>query len=116
MLFIISICGVLQISCVNDSEDDLTEISEDPQQGIVTYNANVQPIMTNSCTACHGAVPTNGAPFSLVTYEQVSARAEGVFNAMSRNSGSSGAMPPSGKLPLATINIIDQWIIDGLKE
>ncbi|MSP73675.1 MAG: hypothetical protein EXR76_16195 [Myxococcales bacterium] len=42
----------------------------------VTYESHVAGIMEAHCTRCHSAPPSNGAPFPLVTFEQVSARAE----------------------------------------
>ena len=42
----------------------------------VTYESPVAGIMEAHCTRCHSATPSNGAPFPLVTFEQVSARAE----------------------------------------
>jgi hypothetical protein len=52
----------------------------------------------------------------LVTYQQVSARANNILSAMSRQNGSAGAMPPSGRLPQNTINQIQAWIDNDLKE
>ncbi|MET2986150.1 hypothetical protein [Aureibaculum conchae] len=94
-------------SCSSSSEDDII----DPGDKKITYNANVKPIMSSSCTGCHGNPTSNGAPFSLTTYDEVKGRANSVLAAMS-----AGRMPKSGKLPQATINVIDQWIKDGLLE
>jgi len=119
MLFLLAISALLQLSCASDSEDDLIEISEeldDSESGVVTYSGNVKAIIDGSCIGCHGSPPTNGAPFSLTNFDQVSARATAILNAMSRSTGSPAAMPPSGKLPESTIDVIDQWIKDGTKE
>ena len=100
-------------SCSYDSEDDLVGVAESK---LITYEANVKPLLQNSCLGCHSSPPRNGAPFSLVNFSQVSARSGAILSAMSKQSGSAAAMPPSGRLPQATIDIIDQWIQDGLKE
>jgi len=112
------------LSCSYDSEDDFVETTEDPiddpiddpsDQGI-TYDDDIASIMANSCVSCHSSPPTNGAPFALVNYTQVSQRAGSILNRMSLQSGAAGAMPPSGRLPQSTIDLIDQWIEDGLLE
>jgi len=104
---LMSISVILFIySCSSSSEDDII----DPVKK-VTYDANVKSIMSSSCTGCHGNPTSNGAPFSLTTYTEVKSRANSVLAAMS-----AGRMPKSGKLPQSTINVIDQWIKDGLLE
>lgn len=118
ILFIVSLLSFMIYGCSYDSEIDLIEPIVDPidNGGIVTYTNNVKPIMTSSCISCHASPPINGAPFSLINYDQVSQRANNVLNAMSRQNGASGAMPPAGRLPQATIDIIQQWIDDGTPE
>lgn len=106
MLILVAI-ALFIYSCSSSSEDDII----DPGNK-TTYNANVKSIMSSSCTGCHGNPTSNGAPFSLTTYGEVKPRAAGILAAIS-----SGAMPKGGsKLPQSTINIIDQWIKDGLLE
>jgi len=118
ILVIISFLTFAFYSCSYDSESDLiTPIEEPINNGeIVNYVDNVQPILASSCISCHASPPVNGAPFSLINYDQVSQRANNVLNAMSRQNGASGAMPPAGRLPQTTIDIIQQWINDGLSE
>ncbi len=106
-------------NCSNDSEDDLVNVDppmEEPGDTPVNYVDDIAPIMSTSCVGCHADPPRNGAPFSLVNFSQVNQRATGVFNRMNLQSGSAGAMPPSGRLPQATIDKIQQWIDDGKKE
>lgn len=106
-------------SCSYDSEDDLvvpvdSGVPDDSE--LITYEADIKSIMQGSCIGCHASPPRNGAPFSLVNFSQVSTRSSTILNAMSRQSGSASAMPPSGRLPQTTIDLIDKWIEDGLKE
>ncbi|MEP3209248.1 MAG: hypothetical protein ABJN95_08665 [Maribacter sp.] len=110
-------------SCTYDSENDLIEIQQDQDEDekdidgdSVTYENTIKAIIQSSCTGCHDSPPRNGAPFALVNYGQVSARANGILNAMSRQSGAAGAMPPSGRLPENTINQIQEWINNELPE
>ena len=90
--------------------------NDDNDEDGINYVTNVQPIMQASCVTCHANPPVNGAPFPLISFNQVSQRANGILNAMSRQSGAAGAMPPSGRLPQGTIDIIQQWIDAGKPE
>ncbi len=113
LLFIV----LLSQGCSNDSEGDLVEEKKDNNQSdLVTYNANIKSIMGGNCTACHSNPPVNGAPFALSTYTQVKSRASDLLGAISKETGESGAMPPAGKLPQNTIDLIKKWIDDGLLE
>ena len=120
ILFLFAIC----ISgCTNDSEDDFRPIDSSGGSGdgdgdgtTVTYNGNVKSIMQSSCVSCHSSPPVNGAPFSLVNFNQVSQRASSILSVMDKQSGTANAMPPSGRLPQSTINIIEQWIANGKPE
>lgn len=111
-------------NCTNDSEDDLIEVLEEPETPdgetpeptLITYTDDIEPIMRAACVTCHGSPPTNGAPFPLINFTQVSQTANGIFNRMSLSSGAPGAMPPSGRLPQSTIDLVEQWIEDGTPE
>ncbi|MBS9462808.1 hypothetical protein KIM67_10320 [Flagellimonas sp. 389] len=118
--------AVLVFGCTNDSESDLllvddtenTDNEGDGENGnaTVTFSANIQPIITSNCLGCHSSPPRNGAPFALVTYDQVRARNAGVLNTISKQTGEPNAMPPSGRMPQASIDLIEQWIQEGLAE
>ena len=114
MLIITLVCLVFS-SCTNDSESDLME----PDSPItLTYEANIKPIMGNNCLGCHRSPPVNGAPFSLDTYERVKDQTENgnLLGAMNRQTGEPAAMPPTGRLPQATIDLIAQWADEGFIE
>ncbi|MFD2586723.1 hypothetical protein ACFSQJ_07255 [Croceitalea marina] len=119
LLFLALLCF---FSCTNDSEADLIladqqeENNDDPESNEITYENTVRAIIQNSCVGCHDNPPRNGAPFSLINYQQVSNRSGAILNAMSRQNGAPGAMPPSGRLPQNTIDMIQQWIDNGLPE
>lgn len=112
--FVLPLLSIFIMSCSSDSEGDLLP-PDDDDGGIVdngvTYTANIRPIMTNNCVACHSNPPTNGAPFPLTTFSEVSGRASGVFNRTNN-----GTMPPAGKLPQANIDLISDWISGGTPE
>ena len=65
------------------------------------------------------AVPKNGAPMSLVTYDQVkqAVMSRGLLTRISLENGNSSLMPNGGpRMPQATIDIIVKWEKDGLLE
>ncbi|RVT79910.1 hypothetical protein EOD40_02025 [Flavobacterium sufflavum] len=105
------------MACTNDNPETLME--DVPNDGVITYQQNVKSIIDNNCISCHAAVPRNGAPMSLVTYDQVknAVQNRGLLNRISLNNGNSFLMPQGGpRLPQATIDIVSQWQQDGLLE
>ena len=63
--------------------------------GRVTWESDVSRIMQTACGECHGAQPSQGAPFPLVTYAQTKPFAERIqVRAYQLRS-----MPPSGSMP-----------------
>lgn len=104
------------VGCTNDSLLDLEAIED---IDTVTYTENVKSIIDNNCIFCHGTTPTNGAPMSLATFEDVKEAVlnRDLLNRISRPEGSSGAMPLGGpRLSQSNINIINQWNLNGLQE
>ena len=88
-------------SCDSTTYQDISAIVTDP-----TYSKNIEPIMAAKCTGCH----SGGDQFpNLSTYEEVvDATADGKL--LCRINGTCGSiMPTSGKLPQATIDMIQLW-------
>ncbi len=114
VLYILFTCCLL--SCSNDSVDDL--IDSEPIIQDVTYTNDVKSIIDNNCTFCHSNPPVNGAPMSLVTYQE---NVEAIEN---RNlierieTQDLGFVMPLGgpRLPQNLIDIVIQWETDGLLE
>lgn len=108
-----SICSTLILlsSCAGDSREEL-EIRPDTNVEI-TFDNQVRQIITQDCLNCHSNPPRNGAPFSLVTFEEVSNRAQAISNSIN---GRSILMPPGVNLPQSRIDVIDAWIEEGLRE
>lgn len=106
----------LFFNCTNHSEDDLTTAN---QNATFKYSIQVKPIIDANCLFCHGNTPSNGAPMSLVTYEQVK---EAVLNRnligkISKSEGDPGLMPFGGpRLPQASIDAIVNWKNEGLNQ
>ena len=108
---VVALTLLLTMSCSSDSEDPMP-----PPTGPVTYEGAVKAIIDGQCLACHIDPPVNGAPFPLTNYNQVSSQAALILTSISRQSGATAAMPPSGRLPQSTIDVIEQWIQDGTLE
>ena len=108
--------GILFMGCSSDSESDLVNTDDLPTT--ITYNNTIKSIISNNCIGCHSDPPQNGAPFPLTNYDQALTRAESgiLLTAISRQTGETRAMPPSGRMPQNTIDMIEQWINDGLAE
>ena len=109
--------AILVSNCTNDSTNDL--IDSTPISGNVTYLQNVKPIIDNKCLQCHGSVPTNGAPMSLVTYENVKDAVLnlGLIDRIIRNEGDDLLMPQGGpKLLQNQIEAINLWQSQGLQQ
>jgi len=113
---IFAVSMLLLIGCSNDSESDLIESID--EETLVSYNATIRTVINNNCVGCHSDPTQNGAPFPLTNYDQVLVRAENgqLLRAISRQTGEARAMPPSGRLPQATIDLIDRWIQEGAIE
>ena len=97
--------------------DDVMEpIEEVPE--LVTFQ-DVKFVFDTVCQDCHSNPPQNGAPMSLVTFEDVreAMLTRSLLDRISREEGESGAMPLGGpRLPQNTIDLIFEWEQDGLTE
>ena len=108
-------CSIIFVGCTNDNSETLMD--NPAVSGQVTYTQNVKSIIDNNCISCHAAVPRNGAPMALVTYEQVqnAVQNRGLLNRISLTNGNSLLMPQGGpRLPQATIDVMVKWNQDGL--
>jgi hypothetical protein len=115
-ILLIIIMFSITFSCTNVSEDDLIEAEPLPET--VTYQADVKVIIDNNCIMCHNNPPINGAPMSLLLYENVKDAVED-RDLIGRITGtSSGPSMPFGgpMLPQNLIDIIIHWEADGLLE
>ncbi|MFP2996510.1 hypothetical protein ABN763_11390 [Spongiivirga sp. MCCC 1A20706] len=93
----------------DDSPEEMGE-TETP-----TYTANIEGIMAGNCTTCHASTPTNGAPMSLVTYNQV-VDAVNNRNLVSRINSTSAPMPQTGRMSATLRETIERWVEAGMPE
>jgi cytochrome c5 len=103
----------LLASCQSNTYDEITAPTTTTVTARPTYQNDLRAVMTSKCTGCH-SVSGRQLPY-LETYAQVKdAVANGAFNdRIKRSTGTDGIMPPSGRLPQPTIDLIDLWVTQG---
>src|ERR1051326_8299810 len=91
------------------------------EKNVPTFNKDVAPIVFQNCATCHR--PGEGAPFSLLTYKDVSKRGKLIAHVTQ-----SRQMPPwkaakgdvafrnERRLKDAEIAVIQQWLAGGMPE
>jgi mono/diheme cytochrome c family protein len=81
----------------------------------ITYLADVKPIMTASCGACHLA--GGGNPNKWDEYTPTKTKIATIIDRVKREPGAAGFMPKGGtKLSADKIAILEKWVADGLLE
>lgn len=81
----------------------------------ITYEANVQPLITNNCSPCH--LPPDGKKELLNTYTATKDHIDDIITRIQKNPNEKGFMPfKHAKLPDSTIQVFVQWKNDGLLE
>ena len=113
LIFTIIITTIVS-GCYYDNEEVLYPTNGNCDTTNVTYTNTIQPIMSQSCTGCHGSSSPSGG-IDLTTYSLVRASAEdgSLYGSMSFQSGYS-PMPKNGnKSPDCTLNKIQAWINQG---
>lgn len=88
---------------------------ENPPSSSLTYSQDIRTIIGNNCTSCHSNPPTRNAPMSLTTYIEV---VDAVTNRglLGRINSTSNPMPPEGRLPSGTRQLIEDWINLGMPQ
>ncbi len=102
-------------ACSNSSDDSEMDPDEDPVGNLINYQDNIRPIITANCVSCHGNPPTNNAPMPLTTYNEVRSAVE-TRGLLSRINSTTNPMPPNGRMPASTIQIIEDWVDQGFLE
>lgn len=81
---------------------------------------DVAELLEAECSSCHGAKPANGAPNTLLSYEDLRAPSKTdpeksvAEIALGRMTSTARPMPPRGKLAGETISAFESWVADGL--
>jgi hypothetical protein len=81
----------------------------------LTYEANIQPIITGNCSPCH--IPPRGNKKAYNTYLPVKTDIDSILSRIQRSPAEKGFMPfKHAKLPDSTIMAFVKWKSDGLLE
>ncbi|MCT4629071.1 hypothetical protein [Winogradskyella sp.] len=105
---------IIGLSCTTAIIDEGDKNSLPPLTREVTYQSDIQSIMTNNCITCH-AGPVPSASLDLSNYQNTRLSAE-QGSLVSRMNSVTNPMPPSGKLSPQILQIIDKWVTDGFPE
>ncbi len=122
----LKMCSLVMVAllCFNcSSSDDNTVPGPDPDPDTnpnpnktTTYNADVKVIIDAQCVRCHTDPPVEGAPFPMRTYEETIVGVNRDLVLRMTTMSINNVMPPSGRLPQETIDIILDWEADGFLE
>jgi uncharacterized membrane protein len=78
----------------------------------VTYQKDIKNIMSTNCTGCHSNAGSKTLPY-LDTYDLVKTNIAKVSTRINIATGQQGIMPPSQRLPQATIDLVKAWVTQG---
>jgi len=82
---------------------------------------DVRALLSANCQTCHGATPSNGAPFPLVSYRDLTGKnPSGVViaqRALTRMKSATSPMPPMPGSPVsaAEITVFEAWVTAGVQ-
>lgn len=82
----------------------------------VIFSANVQPILSKNCFACHATRNAKefGGSIDLENFEELKTYTEPVIRSIKQDDlPNYKAMPPLGKLSTCDIAIIEEWVKNG---
>ena len=113
---------VFQSSCYYDNEEYLYPATADCNTDNMSYANDVWPVISSSCTGCHGGANPSGG-IKLENYTDVSGAGAiqagnygSLYGAISHASGNSPMPKNSNKLPDCTISKIKAWIDQGMQD
>ena len=115
LLGILTVLGFLLASCSSDSDDPDPDNNNMNGNTDITYVGNIRGIITANCTGCHGDPPTQGAPMSLTTYNDVRGAVE-TRNLLARINSTTNPMPPTGQMQSDIRQLIEDWVDLGMPE
>jgi len=113
LLGVLTVLGIFLTSCSNDSNEPEPDNNMGNSQ--ITYVGNIRGIIASNCTSCHGDPPTQGAPMSLTTYNDVRGAVE-TRNLIARIKSTTNPMPPTGLMQNDIRQLIEDWVDLGMPE
>lgn len=103
-MFLMLAIVLFMVSCESKTYADIQPAFTNP-----TYSVNIKPVISANCLSCH-----NGDQFpNLSTYEQLKTVAQN-GNFLCKINGTCGeVMPPTGKMPQSTVDMLNLWVKQG---
>ncbi len=100
---------------VNQTTTDTTKVITQASSTVVpsqasstvSFKTSIDPMLSANCKSCHNSSQASGG-VNLSTYANVYSNASSSLSAINN-----GSMPPNGKLSLASINNLSNWIKQG---
>lgn len=105
---------ILLQSCTTAIIDEGDPTLLPPITRTVTYQSDVQSIMTNNCITCH-AGPAPNAGLDLSNYQNTRFSAE-MGSLIQRMNNAANPMPPNGLVSPELRQLMDKWVTDGFPE
>jgi len=116
--WLLSVAPLFWLGCGNDLGYDRTQ---DPGVDAASPHGgglpcDVQTFLSDHCQGCHASQPVNGAPMSLMTYEDLTAKNGGgamiVQRVLARIQSPTGRMPPlpAASATAAEISMFQAWV------
>ncbi|WP_163515741.1 c-type cytochrome [Gelidibacter japonicus] len=114
-IFFVVFVGSLLVSCGSNTfselEDDFT-----PDE-FVTYNSHVKDLIQRNCISCHAPGGISAfRPLTNYTLVKEAVLTTDLLDRIQRQNGEPGAMPQTGRMAQNQIDIVLQWVEDGLLE
>ena len=111
---LISAASLALTGCYYDVESDLYGPSTPCDTAAVTFAGHIAPVIADACSGCHsGASPDGG--LTLDGHASIAAAFlnGGALDRVTRPSGSTGSMPPSGPLPACDLASLEAGVAAG---
>jgi hypothetical protein len=109
IIVLIVIFGVFFVSCESKTYNEIATVTN-PK-----YSPNIKAIMSSKCTTCHSSSSATQEEPYLETYAEVKEAIQNtdllclIEDPVSCSYEAADIMPPTGKIPQATIDVIKLW-------
>jgi hypothetical protein len=111
VFLILNSCGYSSTSIPGGSASSPNGLAANPGAGGLSFAAVKTQVFQAHCLRCHSQASGNRGGVNLESYRSVQPLIGTIRNVVNR-----GSMPPSGGMPGASIDLLNQWIQAGAPE